>query len=123
MGSNRRFNDRTPPADGQAIVWHEGENRLAIPDRPISFEVFADDFAEMERQAGEIAGWGENVYVKIPVMNTARQNSYDLIRRLVAAEPAGRPVVVVSSDGEVVRDTGRDGAWTAPSSVLLTRLG
>jgi isocitrate dehydrogenase len=35
MGSNRRFNDRTPPADGQAIVWHEGENRLAIPDRPI----------------------------------------------------------------------------------------
>jgi hypothetical protein len=47
----------------------------------------------------------------------------DLIRRLVAAEPAGRPVVVVSSDGEVVRDTGRDGAWTVPSTVLLARLG
>ena len=47
----------------------------------------------------------------------------DLIRRLVAAEPSGRPVVVVSSDGEVARDTARDGAWTVPSSVLLTRLG
>jgi hypothetical protein len=47
----------------------------------------------------------------------------DLIRRLVAAEPPGRPVVVVSSDGEVARDTARDGAWTVPSPVLLARLG
>ena len=42
----------------------------AIPDRRISFEVFSDDFAEMERQAREIASWGPNVYVKIPVTNT-----------------------------------------------------
>src|ERR1700730_8378857 len=42
----------------------------AIPDRPISFEVFSDDFAEMERQAREIATWGRSVYVKIPVTNT-----------------------------------------------------
>ena len=42
----------------------------AIPDRPISFEVFSDDFAEMERQARLIAAWGPNVYVKIPVTNT-----------------------------------------------------
>ena len=42
----------------------------AIPDRPISFEVFSDEFAEMERQAREIATWGEHVYVKIPVTNT-----------------------------------------------------
>jgi transaldolase len=54
----------------------------AIPDRPISFEVFADDFAEMERQAGEIATWGEHVYIKIPVTNTKAEPSYDLIRRL-----------------------------------------
>ena len=47
----------------------------------------------------------------------------DLIRRLVAAEPPGRPVVVVTSDQQVVRDTARDGAWTAPSAVLLARLG
>ena len=42
----------------------------AIPDRPVSFEVFADEFPEMEAQALEIASWGKNVYVKIPVTNT-----------------------------------------------------
>ncbi len=42
----------------------------AIPDRPVSFEVFADEFDEMERQALEIASWGRNVNVKIPVTNT-----------------------------------------------------
>ena len=42
----------------------------AIPDRPVSFEVFADEFDEMERQALEIASWGQNVNVKIPVTNT-----------------------------------------------------
>jgi predicted RNA-binding protein with PIN domain len=47
----------------------------------------------------------------------------DLIRRLVAAEPAGRPVVVVTSDRQVVTDTSRNGAWTVPSAVLLARLG
>ena len=54
----------------------------AIPDRPISFEVFSDEFPEMEHQAREIATWGEHVYVKIPVTKTARQPSYDLIHRL-----------------------------------------
>jgi len=54
----------------------------AIPDRPISFEVFSDDFAEMERQALEIAGWGDNVYVKIPVTNTNREPAYELVRKL-----------------------------------------
>lgn len=56
----------------------------AIRDRPISFEVFADDFEEMERQALEIASWGENVYVKIPVTNTKREFSGELLRRLSA---------------------------------------
>jgi len=54
----------------------------AIPDKPISFEVFSDEFADMERQAMEIAGWGGNVYVKIPVTNTRREPSYDLVRKL-----------------------------------------
>lgn len=54
----------------------------AIPDRPISFEVFSDDFAEMERQAKEIASWGENVNVKIPVTNTQGEPSYGLVRTL-----------------------------------------
>ena len=47
----------------------------------------------------------------------------DLIRRLVAAEPPGRPILVVTSDREVVRDVRRAGAWTVPSAVLLARLG
>jgi transaldolase len=54
----------------------------AIPDRPISLEVFADEFDEMERQAREIATWGSNVYVKIPVTNTRREPALDLICRL-----------------------------------------
>lgn len=54
----------------------------AIPDRPISFEVFADEFSEMERQAMEIKSWGKQIYVKIPVMNTKGQPTYDLIEKL-----------------------------------------
>jgi transaldolase len=54
----------------------------AIPDRPVSFEVFSDDFAEMERQARRIASWGDNVYVKIPVTNTQGLSCGTLIRRL-----------------------------------------
>jgi transaldolase len=54
----------------------------SIPDRPISLEVFADEFPEMERQARKIAGWGPNVYVKIPITNTRREPSLDLVRRL-----------------------------------------
>jgi len=57
----------------------------AIPDRPISFEVFADEFTDMERQALEIKTWGENVYVKIPVSNTRQEIAYDLIKRLSGA--------------------------------------
>jgi transaldolase len=53
-----------------------------IKDRPISFEVFSDDFSEMERQALKIADWGANVYVKIPVSNSDGNPAYDLIHRL-----------------------------------------
>lgn len=49
---------------------------------PISFEVFSDEFDEMERQARLIASWADNVYVKIPVTNTRREPSYELVRRL-----------------------------------------
>ena len=55
-----------------------------IKDKPISFEVFSDDFVEMERQALEIAGWGENVNVKIPVTNTRRETCYDVVKKLSA---------------------------------------
>ena len=55
-----------------------------IKDKPLSFEVFSDDFAEMERQAMEIASWGSNVYVKIPVTNTKQETCYALVKKLAA---------------------------------------
>lgn len=54
----------------------------SIKDRPISFEVFADDVENMERQAKEIATWGDNVYVKIPVTNTQSRPTTELVRKL-----------------------------------------
>lgn len=56
----------------------------SIKDKPLSFEVFSDDFSEMERQALEIASWGENVHVKIPVTNTKQEACYDLVKKLAA---------------------------------------
>ncbi len=56
-----------------------------VTDRPVSFEVFSDDFEEMEFQALEIASWGKNVFVKIPVTNTRGESSNRLIKRLSAA--------------------------------------
>ena len=53
-----------------------------IQDRPISFEVFSDEFDEMERQAQKIQSWADNVYIKIPVPTTRAEPAYDLIRRL-----------------------------------------
>src|SRR5947208_16622923 len=57
----------------------------AIRDKPISFEVFADDIPEMRRQAREIATWGANVYVKIPVTNTRRESTDSLVQELAGA--------------------------------------
>ena len=54
----------------------------SINKKPISFEVFSDDFEEMEKQAMEIASWADNVYVKIPIINTKKQSSKELIKRL-----------------------------------------
>jgi transaldolase len=53
-----------------------------VPDRPISFEVFSDDFDEMEQQALQISSWGENVYVKVPVTNTVGEPAAGVVRRL-----------------------------------------
>ena len=56
----------------------------AVPDRPISFEVFSDDFDEMYSQAMEIGSWGDNVNIKVPVTNTKSEFSGELIKRLSA---------------------------------------
>jgi len=89
----------------------------AIPDRPISFEVFSDDFAEMEAQARDIATWGEQVYVKIPVTNTRRQSAFDLIHRL---SHAGVKVNVTAVMGlEQVRNVTEALKGGAPSNVSV----
>lgn len=53
-----------------------------IKDKPISLEVFSDDFDEMERQAIEINSWGDNIYVKIPITNTKGESAVNLIEKL-----------------------------------------
>jgi transaldolase len=100
----------------------------AIPDRPVSFEVFADDFPTMEDQAREIASWGDNVYVKIPVTNTkgdfagpliatlsragVKLNvtavfTHDQVGKIAAALAEDTPAVVSVFAGRIA-DTGRD---------------
>jgi transaldolase len=54
-----------------------------IKEKPISFEVFSDELAEMKRQAMEISGWGENVYVKIPITNTLGESTAGVVDYLV----------------------------------------
>jgi transaldolase len=100
-----------------------------IKDRPISFEVFADEFAEMAMQARKIAGWASNVYVKVPITNTRGESSAELVRDLsvnarvqlnvtalctleqvhltTQALRGGAPAVVSVFAGRIA-DTGRD---------------
>lgn len=84
----------------------------SIPDRPISFEVFADELDEMECQALKIAGWGPNVYVKIPVTNTrgesTRRVAWRLSRRGVQVNvTAMLTLEQVSGAAEGLRDGAR----------------
>ena len=88
-----------------------------IRDRPISFEVFADEFDEMERQARIIAAWGPNVYVKIPVTNTRRERSLDLACRLSHAGIKLNVTALLTLDQ--VRDVSAALAGGAPSCVSV----
>lgn len=111
-----------------------------ITDRPISFEVFSDDFSEMRRQALRIGSWGPNVYVKIPVTNTRGESAEALVRDLSAeglrlnvtailSLPQVRTVVgaLESTPGAVVSvfagriaDTGRDPVPLMAEALTLT---
>jgi transaldolase len=93
-----------------------------IQDKPISFEVFADDFEEMEAQALTIAGWAKNVNVKIPVTNTRREFSGKLIERLCARGVAVNVTAVFTL--EQVRQIARvlDPAVPAIVSVFAGRI-
>jgi transaldolase len=101
-------------SDYRAFAW---EILSAIPDRPISFEVFSDDFDEMERQAREIATWGEHVYVKVPVTNTRRAPATDLIRHLSHAGVKVNVTAIMTLDQ--VRDVVEAVKGGAPANVSV----
>ena len=112
----------------------------AITDRPISFEVFADDAENMLRQARLIASWGPNVYVKVPVTNTGREKCTDVIRTLtgdgvqlnvtalmtvaqveeVTGALAGTRGAIVSVFAGRIADTGRDPIPLMTESLAIT---
>jgi len=89
----------------------------AIKDRPISFEVFADEFPEMKRQALEIATWGQNVYVKIPITNTKRASAAPLVKELAGAGVKLNVTAICTLDQ--VRETAQALKGGAPSVVSV----
>jgi transaldolase len=89
----------------------------SIKDRPISFEVFADEFADMRRQAQDIATWGDNVYVKIPITNTRREPATPLVRELASAGVKLNVTAICTL--EQVRDTAQALKGGAPSVVSV----
>lgn len=91
-----------------------------IKDKPISFEVFADDFKEMKIQALEIASWGNNVYVKIPIMNTEGKSSIDLIRFL-ASEGVKQNITALMTLDQVEKTT--QALANGPSSYISVFAG
>jgi transaldolase len=85
----------------------------AIPDRPISFEVFADDFTEMARQARKISTWGTNIRVKIPITNTRRESALPLCERLTQEGiPLNVTALFTLEQVQAVVDAVRGGAPT-----------
>jgi transaldolase len=88
-----------------------------IKDRPISFEVFADDFGEMEAQAMEIASWADNVYVKIPVTNTLGESSANLLCRLSRAQVKVNATALLTLDQ--VREVADRLAGDTPSYISV----
>ena len=112
-----------------------------IPDKPIAFEVLADEFAEMEEQARVIARWAGNVFVKIPITNTRGMPSVELVHRLshdgiklnvtalmtleqvssiVTALSGGAPANISVFAGRIA-DTGRDPVPVIAEAVAMLK--
>ena len=88
-----------------------------VKTQPISFEVFADEFPEMRRQALEIKTWADNVYVKIPITNTRRESSIPLVKELASSGVKLNVTAICTLDQ--VRDTATALAGGAPSVVSV----
>jgi len=112
-----------------------------VKDKPISFEVFTDEIADMKRQGLEINTWGKNVYVKIPISNSEGQSTIPLIKELtqqgvklnvtaimtmqqtvdtVNALKGGAPSIVSIFAGRIA-DTGRDPMALMQAASMLCR--
>ncbi len=123
------------PAFAKEVLSH-------IKDKPISFEVFADDLPTMRKQALEIASWGDNVYVKIPITNTEGVSTTPLIQELAHSQvklnvtailtleqvvdtcqalKGGAPSIVSVFAGRIA-DTGRDPIPMMQASLELCRM-
>lgn len=89
----------------------------SFPDKPLSFEVIADDFSEMERQARKISSWGKNVYVKIPVTNTHGASACGLIKKL-ARDEVKVNVTAVFNEAQIECVVGALSEWT-PSIISV----
>jgi transaldolase len=94
----------------------------AITDRPVSFEVFADDEGEMRRQAHRIAGWGDNVYVKIPVSTTSGEPTAPLVRELTQSGIKLNVTALMTSRQVEAMATALDGGAPSIVSVFAGRI-
>ena len=93
-----------------------------IKDRPISFEVFSDDFADMQRQAMKIASWGENVYVKIPITNTKKESAAKLMQDLARAGVKQNVTALMTLDQVKIATDALAGGPNAYISVFAGRI-
>ena len=94
----------------------------AVPDKPISFEVFSDDLDEMHAQAQVITSWGGNVYVKLPVTNTKGEGLYDMVRTLSRDGVKINMTAIFAEDQIVKAIAALDGGAPACVSVFAGRL-
>src|SRR6266545_2741527 len=90
----------------------------AIPDLPISFEVFSDEFDEMERQARKISAWGNNVYVKIPITNTEGNSIVSVFAGRIA--DTGRDPMPLMKEASILLQGSRQAEllWASPRELL-----
>lgn len=93
-----------------------------IPDRPISFEVFSDEFDEMDRQARRIAAWGSQVNVKIPITNTRGESSVPLVRCLAQSGIRLNVTALLTLDQVAEVVSAMEGCATGYVSVFAGRI-
>src|SRR6266536_2810088 len=99
--------------------WFARDILQTVPDRPFSLEVFADEHKEMEQQAVKISSWGEHVYVMIPVTNTKRESTGELLRRLSGDGVKVNVTAIMTDSLAALRDLPHvELIWASPRELL-----